>query len=144
MNILIRLPDDLQEYISKIIHRDFMKHLKDELWNNLRENQQEYYIETKYKSEYASFCVYTKHDTLQNPDEIAIKGKCLVFEGQDDDWNVSEYNGAIIENPTFGDLLLEAENVITITEYYHHIFLEGFEIYDYFNDITVIVLNLGS
>ena len=145
MNILKRLPDDLQEKIYKIIHHDFMRKMKRELWNNLKEHQQEYYISTKYDSESASYCIYTENDKLQHPDEIAIYGKCVVFQGQDDMWNTSDYVGDVLENPSYGDILLEADNAIKITEDNHHIFLEGFDIVSYTDcEIAIIELCMGS
>ena len=140
MNILLRLPDDIQEKIYKIIHQDFIKTIKKELWNNLKGHQQEFYITTKYTTEYALYCIYTEHDNLQNPDEIAIRGRCIIFQDLDHVFNTSGYIGDILENLTFGDLLLEADTVIKITEDYHHCFLEGFEIIDNNNGINIIRL----
>ncbi len=122
-----------------------MHNLKKELWNTLNENQQEYYISTKYDSEYASYCIYTGNDTLQNPDEIAINGSCIVYEDQNDDWNSSGYIGDVLENPSYGDILLEADNVLKITGDNHHVFLEGFNIVSYTDSgMAIINLCMGS
>lgn len=145
MNILNRLPDDIQEIIYKINHKDFMKTLKKNLWNNLKEDQQNYYITTKYETRYASYSIYTEQDNLQNPDEVAIKGPCIIWEEQDYYWHSASYNSDVIENVTYGDLLLQTEKVIEITGDKHHIFLEGFDVYDFTTSgVAIIILSLGS
>lgn len=145
MNILNRLPYDLQEMIYKINHKDFMKTLQNNLWNKLRDAQQEYYIATKYPTEYASYCIYTEWDTLQNPDDVAINGKCVVLQSYDDDLHSEIYVSNDLENPSYGDILLEADNVISITDDNHRIFLEGFNTY-YCTDggFTIIQLHIVS
>jgi hypothetical protein len=54
---------------------------------------------------------------IDNLDEIAICGKCIIVE--------DIYQSPVVENPTWLDLCLLAEYMIRETEDYHHIFLEG-------------------
>ena len=60
--------------------------------------------------------------------EIAVNGKCFVYCKPDGYFKVRGYMSDIMENPTYGDLLKVANDLINSTEDFDHHFLEGFDV----------------
>jgi hypothetical protein len=92
---------------------------------------------------------------IDNLDEIAVEGKVQIQEGRNLFWGgeVSEsYTSEIMENPTWLDLAVCANEMIIKTNDHHHIFLEGwFDSnvrviggMDAEDDVRIIRLTMGS
>lgn len=78
---------------------------------------------------------------VTNLDKVALAGRVRVL---DDIWDTFE--SEVIENPTWFDLAIEADNMIAATKDDHHIFLEGIEICSTQPEdgVTHIWLDMGS
>ena len=129
MNILKRLNDDIQDIIYFKLHQSYMNDIKKEIWYKLSDELQDYFIETEYPTEYASYCVYDDDNGEKiNPNKRAIDGKCRVVEPFDGDcyWKIRKYKGNILINPTYGELLLECDKLIIQTGDYRHLYFECF------------------
>ena len=109
MNILLKLPEDIQEKIYKIIHKDFMKLLINDIinlnWNKLKSYTEQYdYIEKKYPNMTVKYNILDDNDEyFINPDEIVLKGLCKVMI------KCKNNSSIILKDPTYGDLYKCAE-----------------------------------
>ena len=80
-----------------------------------------------------------------NPNDIAYEGPCFVYEQKDDYFCVNGFISDVINNPTYGDLFVIAEQQILATEDFHHVFLEDFKFVKKINNnISELYLSLGS
>lgn len=128
MNILKRLPDDLQEMVYLKLYKINMNSIKNELedklndrWNKLDNNDKRCYLFDYYYSE-TNYNLYN----LNRPDKVFYEGYCKVIE-YDEDLNI-EYSSSILYNPTYGDMLLEADKIVDIKndDYYGSLDAIGF------------------
>ncbi len=60
--------------------------------------------------------------------DIAVNGKCFVYCKPDGYFKKRGYMSNIMENPTYGDLLKVANDLINSTEDFDHHFLESFDV----------------
>ena len=67
-------------------------------------------------------------DAFIDENEIAFNGRCIIYEKKDEYFRENGYISNILINPTYGDLLLEADKQIEATEDFHHVFFEGFSV----------------
>ena len=156
MNILKRLPDDIQEIIYYKLHQLNTKNIEVELnneidkrWNKKSHDTQNDYIETFYKFKNVSYSLYDgDNDSFFRLDKVFYYGKCRIIydynEGDD------EYISPILTNPTYEDILLEADKIIDISGDYNNNFLEDVLLRDKIFDedskeyIQTIDIFLGS
>jgi hypothetical protein len=67
-------------------------------------------------------------DPINNLNEVAIEGKCILFAKADDFWGDGtsvDYYSPVLENPTWLDVAVHADAAIIATRDFHHNFLEG-------------------
>jgi len=127
MNILKRLPDDIQEIIYLKIHQSNMKSIKNELEDELNKrwkNRTWKYLYNLYPTEYAKYrlCPFIR------PDKVFFNG-CCKFEINL--YNTT-YKSPILFNPTYGEILLEVDKII----------IEIMEEDDDYDDISLEVIEL--
>lgn len=76
---------------------------------------------------------------------IAYRGKCYVEAFHDPMWGPGkDYNGPVLENPTWGQLFKESERQMLCTGDLHHCYFEGYEIKNVVNGVATLVLWMGS
>ena len=83
----------------------------------------------------------------EDMDEVAIKGEAFLQMPADDFWgnNSKPYVSAKLENPTWLEIAVLADEMIHVTNDHHHIFLEN--IYLVGNDIVGVPIyrfSMGS
>lgn len=101
-------------------------------------------MENIYNDNNIIHCVWSFDDDI-NPTDIAYHGKCVVYQLKDDYFSKNGFISSLLTNPTYIDLFIVAEQQITTTMDFHHIFLEGFTIIKHINlDIIELSLDLGS
>lgn len=171
MNILRRLPDDLQEMIYKHLHQSNMKSIQNELEyrqemiykklhqskmksikNDLEDelnkrwlnNDDDDYIPYFYPTDYAMYRLYDYNLKLHRPEKVAFNGYCKFY--------INTYSSSILVNPTYVDILLEVDKVINQIfendDDYDNISLE--EVYEdgkteydeTYGDVKIIYVNL--
>lgn len=105
----------------------------------------EEYIINKYKTEYATYCIYDENNNLINPDNIFIEGNVFLYEKPDGFFTDKGYCSKIINNPTYGDILLLTDDMIKHTEDTDHRFLEDINIIKKVDNNTYqLSVDLGS
>lgn len=65
---------------------------------------------------------------INNLNEVAIKGKCILFQKVDDYWGDDagfDYYSPVLENPTWLEAAVHADAAIIATRDFHHSFFEG-------------------
>ncbi|WP_139332556.1 hypothetical protein [Aquipseudomonas alcaligenes] len=82
---------------------------------------------------------------INNLNDIAIEGKIIVLANHNPFWGKgSDYKSQVLENPSWRELAVIANEVIVTTGDLHHAYLEGFEITRKINETTFIELVFGS
>lgn len=76
------------------------------------------------------------------PHETAVKGDCLLF-GTDEDGE-RHYTAHTLHNPTWGQVALEFDRIIRLTDDHHHCFLEGLDKVESDNVIDLYEFSTGS
>jgi len=74
------------------------------------------------------YSVYNMENGLpvNNLHEVAVEGKVIFTQNHDGFWGAGiSYQSDVIENPTWLDVAVLANEMIKIVGDYHHIFLEG-------------------
>jgi hypothetical protein len=105
---------------------------------------EEYTYPYEYVNE-TSNCKYAIYTVDNSPNEIAFNGSCFIFTKTDDLFCQYGYISEILINPTYLDLLLEAEKQIETTQDFNHIYFEGVqEIIKVNPNLYQIELILGS
>ncbi len=97
-------------------------------------------------SVYVTYSAYETADDIpiDNLDEVAFVGKIQFTEGFSR-WNRHTWKSQILENPTWLDLCVVANDKIKRTQDRHHVFLEGFSIHGVdFDGVTLASLSMGS
>lgn len=83
----------------------------------------------------------------QEPDEIAVQGKCVLTLPYDDFWTQeaerAAYTSRVLSFPTWGEVLLCFEEAIKTTGDYHHSFLEGLRTKT-LGDVATMEFSTGS
>ena len=140
MEILNQLPDDVQDMIYFHLHKSYMNSIENEIkskiierFDNMTINEQSQLIEDLYPVMFAVYSLYKEEDDDNyryiNPNTIFFNGKCMIYEI---DYNNNEgitYKSNIMNNPTYGEVFLEIDNLILyFADDFHHIFLESIEI----------------
>ncbi len=65
---------------------------------------------------------------IDNLDEIAIEGKCILIKNYIQFWGKGkDYESAVMENPTWWVVLQHANEMVEVTGDRHHVYLEGVE-----------------
>ena len=129
------LTDDILDIIYKhlyqlnmksIINNDEINKELDRRWKHLKNKKKHLYINTHYKTKYATYCIYDKK-SLMRIDKIAFKGYCRIIQNIYDFDNIDVdnidldnidydvYKGNILYNPTYYDILLEVDKYIEIS-----------------------------
>ena len=93
------------------------------------------------------FC--NKHDNckckLMNPNTICFKGRCMIYETDNEDSSEILYKSDVLYNPTYGEVFLEIDKFIHCSGDFHHKFLESIHIkQEIENGIYKIEFYLGS
>lgn len=87
-------------------------------------------------------------DPINNLDDVAIKGKCILVGYKDEFFGGDksrDYQSLIAENPTWLDIAVLANDMIEVTNDYHHVFLEGVSnTRKKIDDIPVYEFDMGS
>jgi hypothetical protein len=144
MNILKRLPDDLQDKIYYDLHKSYLDKIKDELkckiyeiWEKMSIDTQLNYIDTYFPTKRARYSIYDDDNdddndeanlSYMNPFIIYDFGYFHIVELYVDYNNEDEgqiYISKLLINPTYGELKLEADKFIEVNGDTDHIFLEG-------------------
>jgi len=83
---------------------------------------------------------------INNLNKVAIKGKVIMHQPYDSYWGKGNlYHSEVLENPTWLDVCVLAEAMISTTGDYHHRFLEGVkETTKTMDDITIYEFLMGS
>lgn len=89
---------------------------------------------------YASYILDEKGIPVNNLHQLAIRGKVAVIVNLDGYIETLSF----IEDPTYLDLSVLANEQIIWSGDYHHCFFEGFKIIGFCNDIILIQLLMGS
>lgn len=69
-------------------------------------------------------------EPIYNLDKVAVKGKAVFVREGDEFWGgkkALDYKSAVVENPTWLQLAVIADEAIRITRDEHHVFFEGIE-----------------
>lgn len=77
---------------------------------------------------------------INNLNEVAIKGKCVLFAKADDFWGDEasfDYYSPVLENPTWLEVAVHADAAIIATRDFHHCFLEDMSKTGILNDSDV-------
>ena len=91
-----------------------------------------------------SNCKYAIYAVDEPPNKIAFDGKCFIYS-KADDFSKNTFVSNILNNPTYNDLLIVADEEIKVKEDYHHIYFEGIHIVKKINNnLTQIELILCS
>ena len=129
MNILNRLPDDIQEIIYYKLHQLNTKNIENELnneiekrWNNKSRDMQRNYIDAFYECKNVIYSIEDPDIHLMAPYKEFFNGKCRIIYYYNEGDN--EYISPILTNPTYEDILLEADKIIDISGDYDNNFLE--------------------
>lgn len=89
-----------------------------------------------------------EHDSneipINNLDDIAVKGKVYFFEEHVTTGPGTDYTSPIVENPTWLQVAILANEMIKTTGDTHHIFLENIEILKEENGIKQMGFRMGS
>lgn len=90
---------------------------------------------------------YARPSVDQEPDEIAVQGKCILTLPYDDFWTKgpegAAYTSRVLSFPTWGEVLLCFEEAIKTTGDYHHLFLEGLRT-KILGDVATMEFSTGS
>ncbi len=82
---------------------------------------------------------------LDNLDEIAVMGKVIIVENADDFFgNGNGYQSTVINNPTWLDLTLLANEMILIVGDFHHIYFEDVRPMDSEGEVKLYKFVMGS
>ena len=74
---------------------------------------------------YSAYKTDSDGNPINNLRDVAVEGKVILTQGHDEFWGDGEpYQSDVIENPTWLDLAILANDMIEMTGDYHHIFLE--------------------
>jgi len=80
----------------------------------------------KHRVYYSAYTTDSDGNPINNLNEVVIKGKVILTQSHDEFWGDGEsYQSAIIENPTWLELAVLANDMIEMTGDHHHIFLEN-------------------
>jgi len=88
-------------------------------------------------------------DPINNLNEIAIKGKCILIAEADEFWGGKDsvdYFSPVLENPTWLEVSVRANAAIIATRDFHHQFLEGVDKTGILNsgDVPYYKFSMGS
>ena len=96
------------------------------------------YIEKKYPTKYATYCVYDNEGNLIHPDKVFKQGFVFLYEN-------TSYCSRMLKNPTYGEILVLVDDMIEHTQDTDHHFLESIDIVRQTNENTYqISVFLGS
>ena len=79
--------------------------------------------------------------------EVAIEGKVVMVEPADEFWageGAEDYRSAVMENPTWLDIALAADDMIHTVKDFHHVFIEGVFRTGNEDDVEVYRFTMGS
>ncbi len=116
--------------------REFSSQEEATFWNDTygrMQNRVDTYIDANrtVNSEYLNRVSYSawgsEEDEFRiNLDEVAVEGPVIFVQEHDEFWGPGEdYKSELVENPTWLELCLLANDMINVTGDHHHIFLEG-------------------
>lgn len=124
--------------MSNIQETDF-----DEAMSNIQERVNQA-IEGKC---FVSYCAY-KYDSneipIDNLDEVAVEGKVYFFAEHITTGSGTNYTSSIVENPTWLQVAILANEMIKTTGDTHHIFLESIQLVKEENSIKQMEFCMGS
>lgn len=113
MNIYKKLPDDIQEIISTMLHQSQMKSIQKELEDRLDQiwfnNDDDDYIPCFYATEHAIYRLYDENSYLIRPEKVAFNGYCKFYINN---YSSNKYPSSILVNPTYGEIFLEVDRII--------------------------------
>jgi hypothetical protein len=84
---------------------------------------------------------------IDNLDEVAFEGKIRIREKKESYWgdkNSEDYESRVLENPTWLDLAVIANECIQTVRDFHHVFLEGFTVVGEEDGVKIATLWMGS
>ncbi len=88
-----------------------------------------------------------KNIPIDNLDKIAVEGKVKFVAKRDQFYGGNEskdWESEIINNPTWLDVCVLANNMVQTTKDFHHIFLEGVSVLKREEDLNIAELMMGS
>ncbi len=91
------------------------------------------YIDYDIRSKYCTYCCN------ESPNTIAFNGKCIIYIKADSFFVINGYTSSILDNPTYMDIFNLLDDIVEITNDYHHTFYEGIH---YVNKLTNIFIKL--
>ena len=75
---------------------------------------------------YSAYNTDDNGDPINNLADVAINGKVILTQSHDSFWGEGKpYQSDVIENPTWLDLAVLANDMIEVAGDYHHIFFEN-------------------
>ncbi len=83
-------------------------------------NEDDGYIDYDIHSKYCTYCCN------ELPDTIAFNGRCIIYIKADGFFAINGYTSSILNNPTFMDIFNLLDDIIEITNDYHHAFLKEY------------------
>jgi hypothetical protein len=82
---------------------------------------------------------------IDNLDQVAVEGKVVFKQEHDPYWGEGKnYESPILENPTWLELTVHANRMMTTTNDLHHVFLEGVEFTGKVQDGSVAVYQFST
>jgi len=108
--------------------------MRTEVWDKMEDRIEEAVLASGQKKVYVIYSAYEsdeEDEPIDNLDEVAIKGKCVLFAPQETYFGGEisrSYVSPIVENPTWLQLCVLANAMIRRTRDRHHCFLEGVDL----------------
>lgn len=96
---------------------------------------------------YGAYPTTPKGSPKNNLSKTAVKGKCRFVQERDEFYGGKKsknYTSPVVENPTWLDLTVLANDMIATTKDSHHCFLEGLEKVKEENGVTYYEFVMGS
>lgn len=121
-------------------------------YNNfiLMENRIQKAIKKTKKKTYVSYSAYEtdKNDEpIDNLDKVAVNGKVILIQRDSDYWGDEKskvYESKILENPTWLEVAICANDMIHTVRDFHHVFLEALSFYRKEGEVSVYKFDMGS
>lgn len=118
---------------KEMVGSKFCEHDCPESPENIKKRADEYIVWKKKQSKLDAAwdkwadkqpCMRALPSVEHMPRVHAVEGKCILVDYGD----YTDYTSGIIENPTWGKVMLRFNDAMRITDDYHHCYLEGLQV----------------
>jgi hypothetical protein len=101
----------------------------------------------KVRVQYSAYESDADDTPIDNLDKIAARGKIVLVKAGDEFWGgpkAKDYRSPVLENPTWLQVCVHANEMMKVTRDLHHCFLEGLYKKRKEGDVTVYEFAMGS